>query len=85
MPCCTSYAAAKLARCKVSDTAHDKVLDKLGESDKRERYRDRREIGDRRVRYGARQSRNYVEAVSIECGVVFLFSEGNKDVLSNRL
>jgi len=85
VPCCTSYAASKLAGCKVGDTAHDKVLDKLGESDEWERYRDRREIGDRRVRYGARQPRNYIEAVSIECGVFFHSGKGNKDVLGNGL
>ena len=85
MPCCTRYAASKLAWCKVRDAAHEKVLDKLGESNKREGYRDRREIEDRRARYGTRQPRNYVEAVSIESGVVFHFSEGNKDVLGDRL
>jgi hypothetical protein len=85
VPCCTRYAASKLAWCKVRDAAHEKVLDKLGESNKREGYRDRREIEDRRARYGTRQPRNYVEAVSIESGVVFRFSEGNKDVLGDRL
>ena len=85
MPCCTRYAISKLAWCKVRDAAHDKVLDKLGESNKREGYRDRGEIGDRRARYGAGQPRNYVEAVSIECGVVLLFSERNKDVLGNSM
>ena len=85
MPHCTSYAASKLARCEVRDTVHDKILDELGKSDERERYRDRREIGDRRVRYSAGQPRNNVEAVSVEGGVIFLFSKGNKDVLGNSL
>ena len=53
VPCYMNYAASKLTGCKVRDTARDKVLDKLNESDKRERYRDRHEIGDCRTRYGA--------------------------------
>jgi hypothetical protein len=57
--------------------ADDKVLD--------ERYRDRREIGDRRARCGAGQPRNHVEAESVECGILFLFGEGNKDVVRNSL